>query len=347
MGKAAAENARSSRFWLYTPFALLLLVAIAWSIGWFVIRSRTTESIDTWFGLEAKAGRQWTCQDRTVRGFPFRIEVTCGSLGLTHGTVNASFGRVESVAQVYQPRFIITEIEGPLRLTDGRSTLEGRWDLLQTSVHASATGLQRLSAVANNPTFTVTGLTPDPIVLKNKETEFHLRPDPSRGQEQAYDVALSLEKAQVPALDSLLGGSEPTDLRADLTITQAEGFRGRPIAEELERWRSDGGRLAVEMLALSKGTRRVEAKGELGLDPEHRPSGMLNVSASGLDGLLGALTGNRSGGALLGALLGQGRRNNAGTDQPALTPLPPLRFDNGFLALGPFVIPSVKLPAIY
>lgn len=349
MGEAATENVRSNRFWLYTPFVLLLLIAIAWSVAWFVIRSRTTDSIDTWFGLEAKAGRQWSCQDRTVSGFPFRMEVTCGSLNLTHGTVTASFGRVESVAQVYQPRFVITEIEGPLRLTDGTATFEGRWDLLQTSVHATANGLQRLSAVATNPTFTVTGLTPDPIVLASRETELHLRPDPSRPQEKAYDVALTVEKARIPALDNLIGGAEPTDLQADLTITQAEGFRGRPIAEELERWRNDSGRLTIEMLALNKGTRRVEAKGELSIDPQHRPSGTLNVAASGLDGLLGSVMGNRTGAMLLGALLGQGGRANgpANTEKPALTPLPPLRLDNGVVALGPFVIPSVKLPVIY
>ncbi|MBZ6077706.1 DUF2125 domain-containing protein [Microvirga puerhi] len=348
MGDAATENVRSNRFWLYTPFALLLLVAVAWSIGWFIIRSRTTDSIDTWFGLEAKAGRQWTCQDRTVQGFPFRIEVTCGSLNLTHGAITASFGRVESVAQVYQPRFVITEIEGPLRLTDGTSTIEGRWDLLQTSVHATTAGLQRLSAVANNPTVTVTGLTPDPIVVSSRETEFHVRPDPSRSQDKAYDVALSLDKAQIPALNNLLGSAEPTDLQADLTITQAEGFRGRPIAEELERWRNDGGRLAVEMLSLNKGARRIEAKGELGIDADHRLSGTLNVAASGLDSLIGALMGKRPVGALLGTLFGQGTRPNAApADKPALTPLPPLRFENGLLALGPFVIPNVKLPAIY
>ncbi|MGO4572242.1 DUF2125 domain-containing protein [Microvirga sp. 2TAF3] len=345
----AKENVRASRFWLYTPFVLLLLIAIAWSAAWFVIRNRTTESIDSWFGLEARAGREWTCQDRSVGGFPFRMEVTCGSLSLKHGAVTASFGRVESVAQVYQPRFVITEIEGPLRLTDGTVTVEGRWDLLQTSVHATPTGLQRLSAVAKAPTVTVTGLTPEPIAVSSQETEFHVRPDPARGQEKAYDVATSVRQARIPALDNLIGGTQPTDLQADVTITKAEGFRGRPIAEELERWRSDSGKLDIAMLALTKGSRRMEAKGELGIDEQHRPTGMLNVAAAGLDGLLGNVMGGRSGGALLGALLGQGARaaNGQANAKPALVPLPPLRFDNGYLALGPFVVPSVKLPVIY
>jgi hypothetical protein len=40
-----AGNVRRSRFWLYTPFVLLLLAAIAWSAAWFVIRNRAGEAL--------------------------------------------------------------------------------------------------------------------------------------------------------------------------------------------------------------------------------------------------------------------------------------------------------------
>jgi len=55
---APAGHVRRSRFWLYTPFVLLLLLAIAWSIGWFVIRNRTAEALDGWIAAEARGGRQ-------------------------------------------------------------------------------------------------------------------------------------------------------------------------------------------------------------------------------------------------------------------------------------------------
>src|SRR5215212_1485465 len=115
MAQATAESefnrpeARHGRFWLYPPFVLLLLVAIAWSVAWFVIRNRTAAALDTMLANEARAGRQWTCADRSVGGFPFRIDVVCSALTLRRGDVSASFGRVEAVAQVYQPRHIITE----------------------------------------------------------------------------------------------------------------------------------------------------------------------------------------------------------------------------------------------
>lgn len=345
---ASAGTARYSRFWLYTPFVLLLLIAVAWSAAWFVIRSRAGEAVDTWLATEARAGRQWACQDRSIGGYPFRIEVICNSLSLKQGAVTASLGRVESVAQVYQPRFIITEIEGPLQVTDGKVTVKGSWDLLQTSLHAEQNGFRRLSLVAEAPRVTVTGLAPGEIATAGQHLELHVRPNPSRSAEKAYDAALSVKQTDIPVLDALVGGSERTDIDTDFTVTQAEGFRGRPVAEELERWRSAGGRLDVLMLSLAKGARRAEAKGELRLDEMHRPAGQLGLAAAGLDGLLDNVMGRRNG-ALLSALLGQGGSPSGqqANGRPALSPLPPVRLENGRLAFGPFVIPNITLPAIY
>lgn len=345
----AAHAVRSNRFWLYAPFALLVLIAVAWSIAWVVIRNRTEEGLDRWLASEAKGGRNWTCRDRTIGGYPFRVEVICGSLTLKQGTATASLGRVESVAQVYQPRFVITEIEGPLEATDGIVTLKGTWDLLQTSVHATPNGgLQRASLVAEAPNIVITGLSPTELATSSAHFELHLRPNPTRTGEGAYDVALSTRQAKIPALDNLIGGADPTDLQLDATVTKAEGFRGRPVVEELERWRYADGRVDILMLSLAKGSRKLEGKGQIGLDELHRPSGQLDIAAAGLDGLLGNSSGGRAAGALLGALFGQPARNaNRQPSQPNLLPLPPLRLENGKMALGPFVIPGVRLQPLY
>ena len=116
---------------------------------------------------------------------------------------------------------------------------------------------------------------------------------------------------------------------------------------ELERWRTAGGRADIHRLAVAKGPRRLEAKGNLQLDEAHRPTGELTVAAAGLDGLIGSLTGNRTGGALLGALLGQGPKASSGSTKPQLASLPPLRLEGGFLSMGPFVIPNFRLQPLY
>ena len=70
------------------------------------------------------------------------------------------------------------------------------------------------------------------------------------------------------------------------------------------------------------------------------------MSAAGLDGLLGNVVGGRLGGALLGALFGQAPGGKPAA-QPTLVPLPPLRLDNGKLAMGPFVVPGIRFMPLY
>jgi hypothetical protein len=342
---AAPADARRSRFWLYTPFVLLALVAAAWSIAWMAIRDRTSEGIDAWIAAEVQNGRRWTCGNRTIAGYPFRVEVTCTSLALRQSDVTASLGRVHAVAQVYQPRHAIIQIDGPLRLDQGAVTLEGRWRLFEASIRGSAKGLQRASLVAEAPAFQLAGPGIADLAVSSDRFEAHLRPSPTAREAGTYDAAISALQAKVPLLDALLGGTEPANVQVDVTATRMQGFRGRPLVEEIERWRQAEGRLAVRLLSLSKGPRRLEAKGELRLDELHRPAGELAVSAAGVDELIGNLSGNRLGGNLLGSLLGEGARPPSGA--PNLMPLPPLRLDNGRLAVGPFAIPNLRLPALY
>jgi hypothetical protein len=343
-----APEIRNSRFWLYAPVILLALVAGAWSVGWFLVRDRAVARLDAWLAAEVGAGRQWTCRDRTIGGYPFRLEIVCASLDLQRGPVTATLGRVEAVAQVYQPRHVITEIEGPLHLTDGRVAVEGTWQLLETSLRGSANGLERASLVAEAPRVRITGAAATELNLSSQHLESHLRPSPGRGAEGAYDVAISALQADLPGLDALIGGSEPANIQVDLTATQAQGFRGRPVLDEVERWRGAGGKLDILLLSLAKGTHRMEAKGELRLDDLHRPAGTLDVSATGLDGVIGNLLGGRAGGTLLGSLLGQGSGGQIPSgNRSALAPLPPLRLDQGHLLIGPFVVPKVRLPALY
>lgn len=343
---AAPRSTRSSRFWLYAPFVLLVLLVAAWTGAWFYIRDRVSEGLDARLAAEARAGRQWTCADRRIAGFPFRIEVSCESLSLRRGDVNGSVGRVHSVAQVYQPRFVITEIDGPLNVTDGRVAVQGTWRLLETSVRAAPGSLQRASLVMEAPSFTVTRAEADPVTLSGDRVEAHLRPNPSRAPERALDLALEARQARLPVLDPLLGGPEPLNLGVDLTATQAEGVRGRPVLDEVERWRQAGGQLDVLRFSVEKGPRRLEARGTVRLDELHRAVGEFTLSAAGLDQVVAALTGNRVGGNLLGALLG-GKPPAEPGGAPGLKPLPPIRLDGGRVSLGPFVVPSVRLVPLY
>jgi hypothetical protein len=350
----SADPPRHSRFWLFAPFVLLGLVVAAWTTVWFMIRSETSRALDDWLTREAAQGRQWACPGRTVGGFPFRIEVGCASLSLQRPESRLALGPVNAVAQVYRPRHVIVQVAGPLRASDGNIGLEGTWRLLEVSIRTTPEGLQRASAVADGPVFRLTGLAPGDFKLLAEHVETHLRLNPARTAEAAYDWSLRATRLAVPGLDVAIGGSEPADLDVDLTVTEARDAAARRPAEELERWREAGGRLEIARFALAKGARRIEGKGQFSLDEAHRPQGRADLAAAGLDGLLGTMLGARAGAtaALLGALRGKPTdpeppSGDARGTNPALKPLPPLRIEGGRIQLGGVAIPGIRAAPLY
>lgn len=351
MADALPDGARRSRFWLFAPFVLLLLAAIGWTVAWFVIRDRAAQRLDAVLAREAAAGRQWTCSDRVLGGFPFRIEVACSTLGLQRGATRASFGRTVAVAQVYQPRMIIAEVTGPLHVESGEARVDAQWRLLQASVHLTRGGFQRTSLIADGASVRAAGLLAADAVAAAERLEVHVRPDPARfGTEAAYGVALSAAKAAVPGLNELVGGDELLDFGADAVLTRVEAFRGGPPAEQVERWRQQAGSLELTRVTLAKGARRLEAKGSLGIDDLHRATGRLELAAAGLEDVVARITGVRiggTGGALLGTLLGGQTRNRPGGGEQKLAQLPTVRLENGRVLLGPLALPGVRLTPLY
>jgi hypothetical protein len=344
---------RRSRFWLYTPYLLLAFLAVAWSIGWLVIRGRVEGGLDAWLAQEAQAGRNWTCPERSVAGFPFRIEVSCASLAFNRADAQATLGRLLVVAQVYNPGHVIAEVAGPLQVKAGSSSIEGRWDALRTSVHSGNGRPQRGDLVAEGTTITVTAPDMEPVTVTSNRLEAHLRPNPT--EDTTADFALQLTGAAIPGLDGLIGGTEPADIDLVASITRARDLPPRPIVADMERWRAAGGRISIARLALAKGARRVQGTGTLALDDAHRPEGTFNVASAGIEGLLGRFVGGKNTGAaaLIGALLGappvQPRvpEGVPGAAGPTLTPLPPVRLANGRVLLGPLQIPGLRIAPLY
>lgn len=339
---------RRSRLGLYAPILLLLGLAAAWSIGWFVIREKTRAGLDDWIAGEAAAGRRWSCADRGIGGYPFRIEVTCSEFTLDRPDVHASLGRLLVVSQVYRPRHIIAEAQGPLQIAAGPTKAAGTWRLLQASVIAADRGFERLSLVVDAPAVKIEG--PQALDLSSRRFEAHLRPDPAKPD--AYDLAVESLGAIIPGLDGMVGGTEPADIRIGLDVTQARDLPARPLPSELERWRLAGGKVEVNAITLAKGPRRAEAKGAIGIDDLHRPQGRVDLSAVNLGGMIGRLLGNGAGLNLLSALLGAppsaapDPQRAPGGDAP-LRPLPPLVLDNGRVYFGPLAIPGFRLTPLY
>ncbi|HMO28401.1 DUF2125 domain-containing protein [Enterovirga sp.] len=339
---ASPPPRRASRLGLYLPVGLLALLVIGWSGAWFVIRGRVASGLDEWIAQEAGAGRRWTCADRTIGGYPFRIEIRCSDFTVDKPDGRTSLGRLLVVSQVYRPRHVIAEASGPLRVTGGDLEAEGSWKLLQASVIMAPGGFDLASLVAEEPVVKIRdpwGITVD---LSSRHFEGHVRPQP--GDRTAVDVATSSEGAVIPGLGELIGGSERADIILEMSVTKAHELPTQPLLRKLEGWREAGGSVALTKLSVKKGTARLEGTGTFAIDAGHRPEGQLDLRAEGLGGFLGQFAAGTGG--LLGAILGGGRAEPAASEG-ALRRLPPLRMQDGRVLVGPVPVPGLRLPPLY
>ncbi len=354
---AATPSARPRRWRLYAPFVLLAILAAAWAVGWMFAQRRVLAETAAFRQREAAAGRVWTCPDETVAGFPFRIELTCRQPVLTWGPegarLSASLEGLLVVAQVYQPNRVILDAAGPftLALPDGRR-VEGSWQALRASLSGRPDRLERLSVVSREPAWRVAFPDGTQEALAARRIEIQGRPHPERfAAEQAVDVSLKLEGASLPAIDALAGNAEPADLDVVATLTQAGAALARDPVTAAEDWRSRGGTIAFAPFGIAKGRQKLEARGVLAIDDTRRPFGRLDLAARGLDDLVGRLTGGnqRMTALVMGGLAALGRQQQPnGQDQARagdLGPLPPLRFQNGRVSIGP--LPVADLPPLY
>ncbi len=343
---APLPTRRPSRLWLYGPFLLLVGLIAAWSAFWFYARARAAAEIDAALAREVSRGRTWTCADRSITGFPVRIELRCSALSLTStrwgDAVRIETGPTLAVGQIYTPGLVIFEFTSPARATlpEGR-TLEITWKDLDASL--AWRNPERFALVAKESTTVVNTPGLPPETWRAATLEAHLRRNPARLADQAVDIAISAKGTVLPPIDALLATSDPGEIELEATLTQAESFRQGFNPDALESWRTANGILELTRLSGTKGKARVDGSGQLMLDPTHRVAGDLKLAAAGIEQIGGLRIGNLLGG--LGGLLG-GRPGNNGT--PAgLTPLPPASLRDGRVYLGPFRLPLQPLPPLY
>lgn len=339
---------RRSRFWLYAPFVLLVLAAAGWSAFWFYAQGRVTQTLDNALAREAQAGRTWTCADRSIGGFPFRIEVRCASLTLTStrwgDAVQVQTGPGVAVGQIYTPGRAILQVTGPLQasLPESRK-LNLAWNQFEASVALSLNGLERLSMVMTGPNAVVTVPGQTDEAWRADQLEVHLRRNPTRPEtEHVADIYVTAKRAVLPGLDALLGNAEPGDLDVQASVSQSVAFRRGFNPDALETWRAAGGQLELTKLSTTKGSVRAEASGRLMLDQAHRVAGQINAAVAGIERIGGVQVGGLMSG--LGGLLG-GKPQADGT--PGLTPIPPLVLRDGRFYLGPLRLPLLPLQPLY
>lgn len=324
-------------------------VIVAWSCFWFYARHRAEQALDAWLALEQVAGRTWSCPERAIDGYPFRMQITCaapsfvGPIKAENGQpvqVTGKLGGFAAEALVYQPNRLIATLTGPLQIesADGRGATV-TWRSLRASVEGKPGRLGPFSLVADDPVVRLAGAAE--AVGQAKSLEVHLRPHPG-GEDGAYDIASTIEGAQVPLLDALAGTGEPARLVLQASASKLVGLDGRNPPAALEAWRVAGGALQVAGLRFEKGAISIDGVGNLGLDAGHFPTGQIETRVSGAEQILarfGLGGGAAQIGGLLGSLFGGGQKEGRAAPGLKLT----LRLSGGKAHFGPFAWPLKPL----
>lgn len=330
----------------------MALFAAGWSVLWLFAAQTTQGSLLDWVARERGRGRNWSCIDHRLEGFPFRIEVTCDepSFRGTFGgaTIAGRLGALSAVAEVYAPTSVVVSVKGPLRIeSSDRRSLDAAWGSLVIDLGFAVDGLDHARLVADRLQLHAVAPRFDDLSLTARRAETDFAAD--RGQPadpSAYDFSLRIDKGRLAALDRLFGDTDPATIRAHGIISRVNAASRGDLARAIDSWRRAGGAIEFTEARLRKGTTAIAMKGHLALDAQHRPQGRLDVSGVGLAPVLARYGVPRAAiaiGSLLTGLLGKPVGPAAGAPR---TPRLPLRLKNGRVFAGPIRTP-LTLPPLY
>lgn len=315
-------NHRRNRFAMYIPVALLGLIALGWTGFWWHAAQRLETAVDAWIQREAAAGRLYACGERSIGGYPFRLEISCekprAELPADGGPVHLTATRFLAMAHVYAPTRVYGELHGPL--TIGKSKSETGMELMAgwSSAIASLTGsidrLERVSVVVER--FDLRNAADERPLVAAQKLEVHARPTPDAG-EGAYDATAGLDQARLTLLDDILGDDE-SSLRLNLSVRGLDDLRPRRLSESLRAFAEAGGNVRIKQARLERPGTVLQSEGDIRLDELGRPQGQLDLVVQGGESLLGKVPALRELGPVAAAGLGLLGQKTTLDNRPAL-----------------------------
>jgi hypothetical protein len=286
---------------LFIMPVLVVIAAVAWSAFWFYAASRVDRSVDAWRAREARSGRAYDCANRSVAGFPFRLEVRCSgvNVALTSQTagqaaaqtpVSARLGEILVVAQVYDPKLLIAEFTSPAVLSDGGKlpSMVVNWSKARSSVVGLPGIPQRASIVFDNPGLDRIAASVQAPLARARHLELHGRlAEGSTPYHPVIETVFQLAGASMQDVHPLL--EEPFDVDARALLSGLKDFSPKPWPERFREIQAVGGRVDIVQSRVQQGDLIAVATGSLGLSPNGRLDGELEMTVAGIEKVIPAL----------------------------------------------------------
>ena len=284
---------------LFIAPVLLLIAAVAWSAFWFYAASQVDVKADAWRAQEAKSGRVYDCAKRSVAGYPFRLEVRCDGASVslvsqtaaaTQAPVTASLGEILVVAQVYDPKLLIAEFTAPATISDrgGTPSMAVNWSKARSSVVGLPAVPQRASIVFDDPSIDRVNSSVQTPLARAKHIELHGRlAEGSALDHPVVETVLKIEGGSLQEVHPLL--TEPFDADVRTMLSGMKDFSPKPWPVRFREIQAAGGHVEIVQSRIAQGELVAVAAGSLGLSPQGRLDGELQMTVAGLEKVIPAL----------------------------------------------------------
>jgi hypothetical protein len=277
----------SNRIWIYGPVGLLILVVALYSVFWRVQADMLATRLDSANGGEVLPGVVFSFADKSVGGFPFRLDAVLSGVTITDRKPEGETAwRTERLALhklAYRNNLVILEVAGLQSFTRPGEPGEPPEVLHITPALARASAVLAGGRLARVDLDLVNLEAKDARAPAEQERTFSA----SRAQlhllvraDDTIDVATKLDNAMIgrgyrPKLGSALPLAELRGKIAHgasfLMLEQGHGS----FSDAVDEWRRNGGMIAVERLTLEWAGLKTDLMGDLALDDSHRLEGEL------------------------------------------------------------------------
>lgn len=252
----------------------VLVVVVGWTVGWFMIATVVDRHAENAAQEARKSGSVMDCVNRSVSGFPFRIEVRCGNgsrIGNGEGMV--TLNSLTAAALIYKPSRLIVEARSPATVrAAGLPPLAADWSLAHASARLDLEkqALQRFDVEVKAGVLTLGEGEPVPF----DELHVNVRETPSG--DGKLDVALRLVDVVPPGVEA------PISLVLRGQVEDGALLLERPDAA-LEMLADGGLVVLIDTASVASADNVVAASGKLTLEADGRLNGSIDLAVAGDD----------------------------------------------------------------
>ncbi len=273
------RNRKRRSAWRGWLIGILVLIPVLWVGYWYAAEQVARAAIDR-ATTRPIAGGRVACTDRTLGGFPLRLDFGCTRAAYGDGAegtgehLSAALGGVRASAPLYQPGHVEATLTGPFVVNAPAIgiAVTTSWSDAYTSATAGLDGLKSAAATfhsldfssASGPVLPVKAVTAD---LAEASAA------PAGGDAYRFSAtahALKVERADGSTIPAIDGNAEITAL--DFGSSLGTDPRGA-----LRAWARNGGTARVDRLRFAAGDAIADADGKLTVSPDGLISGTLNV----------------------------------------------------------------------